>query len=141
MLAAAGHKDEAARQRQVLDGEQRLFAANGVTDDLTASEYAADTGDAAGALAHARAEWGRRHHVIVADALAWALHLNGKDAEAIGYADRATRLGWRNAVFYLHKAAIEDGLGRHGPARADRATARRADPHSAASVPAIARAS
>ena len=54
-LTAQGRPAEAAKQRAVLDGEQRLFAVNGVTDDLTAAEYAADTGDAVGALNHARA--------------------------------------------------------------------------------------
>jgi len=141
VLASLGRSGEAAQQRQVLDGERALFAANGVTDDLTAAEYAADTGDAAGALSHARAEWGRRHSVIVADALAWALHLNGKDTEALGYAEKATRLGWRNALFYRHKAAIEDRTGDHAAARADRATADRINPHLDERVPAIGRPS
>jgi tetratricopeptide (TPR) repeat protein len=141
VLARLGRSGEAARQRQVLDGEQRLFAANGVTDDLTAAEYAADTGDAAGALGHARAEWGRRHSVVVADALAWALHLNGKDTEALGYARQATRLGWRNALFYRHKAAIEDRTGDRAAARADRATAGRIDPGLDERMPAIGRPS
>ncbi|TQL96642.1 Tfp pilus assembly protein PilF [Actinoallomurus bryophytorum] len=140
LLTSLKRGNEAARQRQVIDGEQRLFAANGVTDDLTASEYAADTGDAAGALAHARAEWARRRSVVVADALAWALHLNGKDTEALTYARQATRLGWRNAVFYQHKAAIEDAVGDTGAARADRATAQRANPHLDPAIPAIGRA-
>ena len=141
LLTSLKRAGEAARQRQVVDGEQRLFAANGVTDDLTAAEYAADTGDAAGALTHARAEWARRHSVVVADALAWALHLNGRDADALGYARQATRLGWRNALFYQHKAAIEEALGKAGPARADRTAARRANPHLDPAVPAIGRAS
>jgi tetratricopeptide (TPR) repeat protein len=140
LLTSLKRGDEATRQRQVIDGEQRLFAANGVTDDLTASEYAADTGDAAGALTHARAEWARRHSVVVADALAWALHLNGKNTEALGYTRQATRLGWRNAVFYQHKAAIEDVLGDTGAARADRATARHANPRLDPAIPAIGRA-
>jgi tetratricopeptide (TPR) repeat protein len=112
LLQLAGRKDEAAQQFDILTQQQRLFAANGVTDDLSASAVAADQGDAAGALSHAQAEWGRRQHVLVADAMAWALHLNGRDGEALTYADRAAALGDANAGFAFHRGMILAGLGR-----------------------------
>jgi len=112
LLQLAGRKDEAAQQFDVLTQQQRLFAANGVTDDLSASAVAADQGDAAGALSHAQAEWGRRQHVLVADAMAWALHLNGRDGEALTYADKAAALGGTNAGFAFHRGMILAGLGR-----------------------------
>ncbi|WP_242882676.1 tetratricopeptide repeat protein [Actinomadura litoris] len=139
LLNALGRKDQAAQQRRLLDSTQRLLAAGGVTDNLSAAEYAADTGDARRALEQARAEWRRRHSVIVADALAWALHLNGKDRQALGLAEKATRLGWQNAQFYQHKAAIEAALGDHDAARRDLVRATRANPHLDQKIPALGR--
>ncbi|MEU4745401.1 hypothetical protein AB0G02_33745, partial [Actinosynnema sp. NPDC023658] len=52
-----------------------------------------------------------RQHVLVADALAWALHLNGRDEEALTFADRAASTGWHNAVFLYHRGVILAGLG------------------------------
>ena len=119
LLTAAGRGDEATQQYAVLDGQQELLTAAGATDDLSASSVAADRGDAVEALRRAEAEWGRRHNVLVADAYAWALHLNGRDAEAIGYADRAAALGGHNATFSFHRGMILSALGR----RDDAATA------------------
>jgi tetratricopeptide (TPR) repeat protein len=118
-LASIGRTGDAQQQYAVLRSEERLFAANGVTDDLLPAEFDADHGDPASALEHARREWGRRHSVLVADALGWALHQNHRDAEAVGYARQATRLGWHNALFYFHLGMIEKALGRVPDARAD----------------------
>ncbi|MFC4048225.1 tetratricopeptide repeat protein [Actinomadura syzygii] len=141
LLGAAGRTREAAAQRRLLASERKLMADNGVVDDLGAAEYAADTGDAVGALRHARAEWAHRHSVIVADALAWALHLNGHDRQALRYARQATRLGWRNALFYRHRADIHAALGQGAAARRDRETAHRINPRLDPRIPAIGRAS
>ncbi|TDD92902.1 tetratricopeptide repeat protein [Actinomadura darangshiensis] len=141
LLRAAGRTGAAAAQQRLLLAERKLMTDNGVVDDLGASEYAADTGDAAGALRHARAEWARRRSVLVADALAWALHLNGHDRQALRHAEQATRLGWRNAQFYRHRADIHTALGDRAAARRDRATAHRINPHLDPRLPAIGRAS
>ena len=45
--------------------------------------------------AAARREWSRRHFADVADVLGWALHRGGLDAQALGYARRASALGAR----------------------------------------------
>jgi tetratricopeptide (TPR) repeat protein len=129
LLVLAGRKDDAAQQFDVLAQQQRLFAANGAADDLSASLVAADRGDAAGALTHAQAEWGRRQHVLVADALAWALHLNGRDGEALAYADRAAALGGRNAGFAFHRGMILAELGRSEDAVAALDTALAINPY------------
>ncbi|MGQ0841317.1 tetratricopeptide repeat protein [Actinokineospora sp.] len=125
LLASAGKRAEADAQFALLDRQRELAAASGATDDLADSAVAADRGDAAGALRLAEAEWARRQNVLVADALAWALHLNGRDAEALGYADKAAALGWRNATFDFHRGMILAGLGRADEAAAalDRALA------------------
>ena len=85
--------------------------AAGVDMDLEIAQFEADHGSPERALAAARREWGRRHSVHVADALAWALRANGRPGEALRYAVRATRLGTPDATFWLHRAAIEADLG------------------------------
>ena len=127
--ASLGRQDAAQEHYRLVDAEQRLFDANGVVDDLTAAQFAADHGDPAGALRHARAEWGRRHSTLVADALAWALHVNGQDAEALGYARQATALGEKNAVFLFHRGMIERSLGQRDQARRDLSGALGMNPH------------
>ncbi|GAA0233116.1 hypothetical protein GCM10010492_34910 [Saccharothrix mutabilis subsp. mutabilis] len=112
LLRRAGRGEEAVRQHDVVARQFALLAASGGSDDLAASVVAADRGDAATALRLAEAEWGRRQHVLVADALAWALHLNGRDAEALGFAEKAAGSGWRNAVFAFHRGTILAALGR-----------------------------
>jgi Flp pilus assembly protein TadD len=78
---------------------------------------AADHGDRKEALRAARAEWNRRHSVHTADALAWALHVNGRDEEALPYARRATATGYRNAGFLYHRGVIERATGNAREAR------------------------
>jgi len=138
--ASLGHQDAAQEQYRLLAAEQRLFDANGVVDDLTAAQFAADHGDPAGALRHAEAEWGRRHSVLVADALAWALHVNGRDAEALGYARQATALGEKNAVFLFHRGMIERSLGQRDEARRDLSDALSINPYFSVLQAPVARA-
>jgi tetratricopeptide (TPR) repeat protein len=114
LLDQAGRKPEAAAQYTVLAEQKKLLAAQGANDDLTLTTVAADHGDPAEALALAEAEWGRRQSVLAADAMAWALHVNGRDAEALGFSDTAAALGWRNATFSFHRGMILAALGR-GP--------------------------
>jgi tetratricopeptide (TPR) repeat protein len=54
--------------------------------------------------------------VFVADALAWALHLDGRDTEALTYPERAASTGWRNATFSYHRGMILAALGRNAEA-------------------------
>jgi tetratricopeptide (TPR) repeat protein len=116
LLTSAGEGELAARQYALIEQQQQLQAASGASDDLEAALVAADRGDAGQALQRAQAEWSRRQPVFVADAMAWALHLNGRDAEALTYADHAARIGWVNATFSYHRGMILAGLGRHAEA-------------------------
>lgn len=129
LLRAAGRTEDAARQFDLLAQQERLLAAAGSTDDLAASVVAADRGDPAAALAAAEREWARRQNPLVADAFAWALHLTGRDAEAITYADRAAATGWHNAAFAYHRGMILRGLGRAAEAAAALDSALRTNPH------------
>ncbi|TDD77962.1 tetratricopeptide repeat protein [Actinomadura rubrisoli] len=124
-----GRRDEAAKQYGVAATWDALAKANGVTPDLETALFAADHGDKAAALRAARAEWTRRHSIHVADALAWALHVNGDDEEALGYARKAAGTGYRNAAFLYHRGMIERSLGQRSEARRDLAAALRLNPH------------
>ena len=117
VYAAAGKPADAARQAALLAVEERLARANGVNLDLEAATYDADHGRVKVALQAARAEWDRRHSVLVADALAWALYANGNYKEARTYSITALALGTRNASFWFHRGMIERALGHRAAAR------------------------
>jgi hypothetical protein len=62
-------------------------------------------------------------------AYAWALHKNGRDAEALDYAREATSTGMRNALFSFHRGMIEAALGQNNAARTDLTGALAVNPH------------
>jgi tetratricopeptide (TPR) repeat protein len=113
-----GRTDLAAQQDGLLRTEETLLAANGVNLDLEQATFDASHGDPAGGLAAAESEWARRHSVLVADALAWALHENGRDADAARMASFAMHLGTRSALFAFHAGMIQRALGHRDRARA-----------------------
>ena len=128
LLESLGRDGEARTEYGVLRAEQKLFAANGVVDDLNLGQYQADHGDPKLAVTLLTAEWNRRHNVLVADALSWALHRAGRDAEALPLARQADRLGWRDALLRYHRGVIEQSLGDDTSARTDLAGALAANP-------------
>ncbi|MGV9557996.1 tetratricopeptide repeat protein [Streptomyces sp. NPDC003522] len=126
-----GGKGDAAKARdryRLVDAWTALARAGGVNADLDTALAAADHGDRAAALRAARAEWDRRRTVHTADALAWALHVNGEDAEALPYARRATATGYRDAAFLYHRGVIERATGHPADARAHLAAALELNP-------------
>jgi tetratricopeptide (TPR) repeat protein len=114
-----GHRAQAARQFAVVGTTVRLFDAAGVDTDLEAALFDADHGVEHRALVNARDEWQRRHSVLVADSLAWALHMNGHDRAALRMSDKATHLGTRDARMWMHRGQIEAALGLDAAARRD----------------------
>ncbi|QWB26592.1 MULTISPECIES: lipopolysaccharide assembly protein LapB [Streptomyces] len=114
---ADGDRAKAGDQYALVDAWTALARAGGVNADLDSAMAAADHGDKKEALRAARAEWERRHSVHTADALAWALHVNGRDEEALPYARRATATGYRNATFLFHRGIIERATGDERAAR------------------------
>jgi tetratricopeptide (TPR) repeat protein len=124
-----GRTRDAAAQLALFDTESRLFIGNGVDIDLESAIIDADHGDPAAAVQHAQAEWARRHSVLVADALAWALHRAGRDAEALPYATQALTLGWHNALISFHRGMIETSLRMNQAARSDLAAAESTNPY------------
>ncbi|WP_236053468.1 tetratricopeptide repeat protein [Streptomyces musisoli] len=125
---AAGDRARARQQYALVDAWTALARANGVNADLDTALAAAEHGDKAAALRAARAEWARRHTVHTADALAWALHVNGRDREALPYARRATATGYRNAAFRYHRGVIELATGHRAAGRASLASALKLNP-------------
>ncbi|MFE3829598.1 tetratricopeptide repeat protein, partial [Streptomyces sp. NPDC059092] len=100
-----------------LAAQVRLARADGGPVDPHLALYAADHGDPEVAVELMRREWTHTRGVIVADALGWALHRAGRDAEALTYAIRAAGTGWRNVMFRYHRGVIEQELGRAEAAR------------------------
>src|SRR6266536_6186710 len=129
LYEAQGRKDQVRQQYDVVDASIRIARANGVTTDLETALFAADHGDRATALRAARAERARRDSVQVDDALAWALHVNGRDREAIAQARQAARTGYRNAMFLYHRGMIERALGLRSEARRSLAAALDLNPY------------
>jgi tetratricopeptide (TPR) repeat protein len=129
LLSSLGRQSQANAQYDLVEAERALFADNGGSDHLVLATFLADHGRVGEALDHARAEWSVRPTVQAADALAWALHRNDRDEEALKYADIAGSLGWRNATFRYHRGAIGAALGDEKRARADLAQALAINPH------------
>jgi tetratricopeptide (TPR) repeat protein len=80
--------------------------------------YADHAHQPAKALDVARQEFARRHDVYTLDAYAWALHINGQDAEARKQIGAALKVGIRDAKMLRHAGEIALQLG-------DRAAAER----------------
>ncbi|CAL9608859.1 tetratricopeptide repeat protein [Streptomyces sp. Tu 3180] len=125
---ADGDRARAREQYALVDAWTALARAGGVDADLDTALATADHGRPGEALRAARAAWDRRHGVHTADALAWALHVNGRDEEALPYARRATATGYRNAAFLYHRGMIERATGHDRAARASLAAALELNP-------------
>jgi tetratricopeptide (TPR) repeat protein len=129
LLRAAGREGEAADQLALAEAAHELFIDGGGTDDLTGAELAIADARPGEALRLAEREWRRREFADVADTLAWALHLNGRDAEALEYARCAGALGARNAEYAYHLGMIELSLGDRAAARVQLGRALGLNPH------------
>jgi len=141
LLSVAGRSAEATTQLHLANAADALFVASGGIDGLTATAVAEALGDNPTALAKAQGEWERRQHADVADALAWALHLNGRDREALVYAAAALAGGSRSASYLYHRGGIELALGDRSAAQTDLAAALAANPYfSPVDVPSARRA-
>jgi tetratricopeptide (TPR) repeat protein len=119
LLASTGDQAGAQRQYDLVRATAALLKADGVDVDAELAVFAAEHGDVPAALAGARSAYGRHPSISVADALAWSLHMSGRDAEALPYADKALRLGTRNALTYFHRGVVRLGVGDKAGAKAD----------------------
>jgi tetratricopeptide (TPR) repeat protein len=127
LYEATGRGDLARQQWSVARASAALARANGVVTDLEIAVFDADHGSPGDALIAARAEWTRRHSILAADALGWALHAARHDHQALHYARLATRLGTQDARLVFHRGAIEAAVGRDTDARTHLRQAMRLD--------------
>jgi tetratricopeptide (TPR) repeat protein len=128
-LLESQHDPGAARQYELFRIEEQLFRANHVVLDAEPTLFEADHGSPAKALQYAEAGWRTRPFLEMADAYAWALYANNRDAEALRWSDRALATGWTNALFHFHRGMIERSLQRPAAARADLQEALSLNPH------------
>lgn len=109
--------DAMGRDREALEAYDssvvavRGLEAAGANIDVELALFMADHGDPQEALRLARAEWGRSRGIHAADAMAWALHVNGRDREALRFSLLATRLGTQEPILWAHRGMIESALG------------------------------
>jgi tetratricopeptide (TPR) repeat protein len=129
LLESTGDKIGAQQQFDLVQATEALQRGQGIDVDTEMAVFDADHGDKAAALQSATAAYGKRQSVTVADALGWALHANGRDVDALRYADQALRLGTRSAQMYYHRGMIRAALGQNTGARADLTEALRINPY------------
>ncbi|GAA4987792.1 tetratricopeptide repeat protein [Yinghuangia aomiensis] len=117
LYQSLGDTTKAREQYDVFGAEQKLFAANGVAADSDATLFEADHGSPAKALALATEGIQTRPFLDMDDAYAWALHVNGRDREALAWSLKATALGSRNPLYAYHQGVIRQALGDVDQAR------------------------
>ena len=119
LLQSMGRKEEAAKAFALVETIETISSANGVKPDATLALFYADQGvKVAEALKIVQDLSKQRQDVRTMDALAWALHANGKDEEALKASGQARRLGTKFAPYLFHAGMIQAKLGH-----ADEATA------------------
>jgi tetratricopeptide (TPR) repeat protein len=127
-LASIGRTAQAQTLYRLFTTENRLFTSNGVRLDVDPTLFFADHGRPRLALRYATAGIRARPFLEMADAYAWALHVNHRDRAALVWSRRARGTGMRNALFAFHAGVIEHALGDDAAARRDLATALRVNP-------------
>ena len=119
LLQSLGRQDEADQQYAIFATTERLFESNGVAPDSVQTLFYANHGQPDAAMIDADKGIATRPFLAMYDAYAWALHVNGRDAEALIAVNRALSTGMRNASFHFHKGMINLALGDREGARAE----------------------
>jgi tetratricopeptide (TPR) repeat protein len=111
-LELAGHTDEAAKDFAEFETKSLVESVKGDNSNRELIFYYADHAHLpAEALKIAEMEHLRRHDVYTLDALAWALHVNGRDREAKPFIEAALAVGILDAKFFHHAGLIELAAG------------------------------
>jgi tetratricopeptide (TPR) repeat protein len=111
-LQFAGRDGEA--KRAFADFETKSLPESSKKDNSNhelAFYYADHVQQSAKALKVAQQEYAWRHDVYTLDAYAWALHVNGQDAEARTQIETALAVGIRDAKIFAHAGEIALKLG------------------------------
>jgi tetratricopeptide (TPR) repeat protein len=103
---ALGDSEGAAETRDLIEAIERIGDAQGLSDRLIALFYADHGMRPSDAVASAQRDLIRRDDVYAEDTLAWALASSGKWRLAQVHADRAVRLGTRDARLQYHAGII-----------------------------------
>ncbi len=117
-LARSGKKAEAAKI--FAEFERKAIAEAAQADNANRElifYYADRAAKPREALRIARSEIARRQDVFSLDAFAWALHRNGKNAEAREKIEQALAVGVRDPNFAYHAGMIAAELGLKGEAK------------------------
>ena len=125
---AAGLRDDARRNFDLVRAQQRLLGARGVNTDAEIAVFEADHGNIGRALRLGRRGYAAAPSVRSADALGWALTRAGRPVEGLAYARRALRLGSRDALFLYHAGMAARAAAKRGAARGYLARALAANP-------------
>jgi tetratricopeptide (TPR) repeat protein len=137
VLEAAGQQEEARRQHEAVRAGYQRLQENGSVVDMDLANYEAGLGNGEAAVALAQQEHERRVSVHTEDALAYALHVAGRNEEALPHARAAEALSDQDGGIAYHRGLIEAALGLPEA----RATLQRAvdiNPHSTDGVAAAA---
>lgn len=129
LLDSLGRPADAEAQYSLFGTEAKLFEANRVSLDAEQALFFADHGEPAQALGAAEVGRRTRGFLDMDDAYAWALHVNGRDSEALRWSRKALALGTRNALFHFHAGMIELALGDSEGAADDLTAALAINPH------------
>lgn len=130
ILAARGSADRAQAQYAIVILGYRAIAKTGTNVDLEIARFLAERGlQAESAVGLARFVHEERPTIFAADALAWALHQAGKDAEAKEYAERALATGSRDPLLLFHAGMIAKASGDAAEAKKHLEAAKNEGPH------------
>ena len=130
LYRVTGNARKAQEQYALIGAIERLLVVNGVETDLETALFDVDHGiRLPKALALARKARAERPSIDGDDVLAWALYRNGRCSEALPYAQRALRLGTRDALKLFHRGMVQRCLGNHAAATTDLRRALALNPH------------
>lgn len=115
---AAGRDAAASRDLALVEVEVRLLRRAGIDVDVELALFEADHGDPGRAVELARGAWREAPSVRSADALAWALHSDGRARDALAASHDAMRLGSADPTFLYHAGVIAADAGREAAASA-----------------------
>jgi len=116
LLRSAGRAADASAALELARAAQSLARSAGVAPEAADVLFEADHGDRTRAVALGAELWRRAPSVGAADAYAWALHVAGRDREALPLVRKALALGGRPAGFVAHAEVVAAATG----ARLDR---------------------
>jgi tetratricopeptide (TPR) repeat protein len=117
-LQLAGRNTEAKKAFADFESKSLAESARKDDSDLELVFYYADhTHQPVKALQVAQQEYAWRHDVYTLDAYAWALHVNGQDAEARKQIESALAVGIRDSKIFVHAGEIALKLGDRAAAQ------------------------